>query len=560
MRRRRASIGAAVVALVAVAAGLGGMIATAGAKDSSLGGSGAAGGVTVESSPYRYVAFSPRTQPRLTVVERIDLAGGRVGRWWTLRGGWLIPAGSYDLGGAGLSADEGTLVLAATANGNYAQSPNTTRLAVLDTQVHLRHPRQTGEGERPAHAVTRISLPGQYEVDAVSPDGSTAYLSRFPHDGRGGPALGDADFEVRALDTASGRLARAPITALDGRSQSFNGSPITRVSGRGGRWSYALYVEETGETFLLALDTVGGRLARVDLPQFRFDREPFLLRLRLSEDGRGLIVFRPDHDRPGHPSALARVSLPIAAGAEPAPRRHGFLDFLFTPVHPGNLLGRAGIAGHSTAGRPIEIHQYGDPALPGVLVFGCIHGDECAARRLEPRFVYSGGCPDPEANLAIVRNLDPDGFSAGSRLNGRGVDLNRNFPVDWRPIGHRGDPEYAGPRPFSEPESRLGARIVRRLHPAVTIWFHQHARPVPFVRAWGQSAPGGRLLAHLARIPFRLLPWMDGTAPNWQNHRLPGTSSYVIELPPGPLSSGLEQRIGTAIVRIARWEAQVGQD
>ncbi|MGV1049899.1 MAG: M14 family zinc carboxypeptidase [Solirubrobacterales bacterium] len=554
MRRRRASIGAALATLAALATGLGGLIVPAAAKDSSLGGSAAAGGVTVESSPYRYLAFSPRTQPRLTVVERIDLAGGQVGRWWTLRGGWLIPAGSYDLGGAGLSADGGTLVLAATANGNYGQSPRMTRLAVLDTRTHLRHPPRGGR-EGPAHAVTRTSLRGQYEVDAVSPDGSTAYLTRYLHDGRGG-----ADFEVRALETAGGRLAPAPIAARDGRSQPLNGSPISRVSGRGGRWSYALYVDEGGETFLLGLDTVGGRLARVDLPQLRFQREPFLLRLGVSEDGRGLTVLRPEHGRHGRPSALATVPLPIAASAEPAPRRHGFLDSLFTPVHPGNLLGREEMAGRSAEGRPIEIHQYGDPVLPGVLVFGCIHGDECAARGLEPRFVYSGGCPDPEANIAIVRDLDPDGSAAETRLNGRGVDLNRNFPFDWRAIGRRGDPEYAGPRPFSEPESRLAARIIGQLDPTVTIWFHQHAGPHPLVRAWGQSAPAGRLFAHLAAIPFHLLPWMDGTAPNWQNHQFPGRSSYVVELPPGPLSPSLGQRIGTAIVKVARWQAQVGQD
>jgi murein peptide amidase A len=254
--------------------------------------------------------------------------------------------------------------------------------------------------------------------------------------------------------------------------------------------------------------------------------------------------------------ALAISAMPATATSEIG-TRGGFLSFLQTPVRPGNLLGRAGVAGRSAEGRPIAIHQYGDPSLPGVLVFGCVHGDECAARRIKPRFVRSGGCPDPHANLAIVRNLDPDGFAAGTRLNARGVDLNRNFPVDWRPIGRRGDPEYSGPQPFSEPESRLAARIVGRLQPTATLWFHQHTGPRPLVRAWGQSAPLGRRFARLAGIPFHLLPWMDGTAPNWQNRRFPGTASVVVELPPGPLAAVQESRLGAAIVLLAR---QVGQD
>jgi hypothetical protein len=98
----------------------------------------------------------------------------------------------------------------------------------------------------------------------------------------------------------------------------------------------------------------------------------------------------------------------------------------------------------------------------------------------------------------------------------------------------------------------LAARIVEGLEPEVTIWFHQHRGRRPLVRAWGQSAPAGRLLAHLARIPFRLLPWPAGTAPNWQNHRFPDSSSYVVELPPGPLSPSLHYRLNDAIIRIAR--------
>ncbi len=141
-------------------------------------------------------------------------------------------------------------------------------------------------------------------------------------------------------------------------------------------------------------------------------------------------------------------------------------------------------------------------------------------------------------------------------MNGRGVDLNRNFPAGWRAIGARWSSQYAGPRPLSEPESRLAARIVAALRPQITIWFHQHTGPGPFVRAWDQSAPAARRFAHLAGLPFRLMPWMAGTAPNWQNHRFRNTSSFVVELPSGALNDELRAVLSGAVDRLARQVAK----
>jgi len=208
--------------------------------------------------------------------------------------------------------------------------------------------------------------------------------------------------------------------------------------------------------------------------------------------------------------------------------------------------------GRSALGRRISVREYGaNEDGRRVLVFGCIHGTECAADAI-PRFQY--GCPTA-GGIFYVPNLNPDGFAIGTRLNGRGVDLNRNFPSAWRPIGQRWDLEYSGPRPFSEPEVRLAARLIRALHPDVTIWFHQEAAPM--VRAWGPSVSAARRFArHLravryTRLPFRRLPWLAGTAPNWQNHRFPGTASFVVELPPGPLPQGDALLVGGAVARLA---------
>jgi protein MpaA len=260
------------------------------------------------------------------------------------------------------------------------------------------------------------------------------------------------------------------------------------------------------------------------------------------------------------------AAIPAAPGtqrlaAETAMRVDGrakFLDFALTPRRPGNLLSRSGVAGRSARGRQIRLLQYGDPAIHGrVLVFGCIHGDECAGRELRPLTAITSFCPDWASDVYVVPNLNPDGTALGTRLNGRGVDLNRNFAAGWKPIGKRGSPQYSGPSSFSEPEARLAARIVQRLRPAVTIWFHQQRAAKPLVRAWGGSVAAAARFAQLAELPFRRLPWLAGTAPNWQNHRFPAASSFVVELPRGPIGEGREARLERAIVRLGR---QVSED
>jgi protein MpaA len=204
--------------------------------------------------------------------------------------------------------------------------------------------------------------------------------------------------------------------------------------------------------------------------------------------------------------------------------------------------------GHSSLGRPIHITAFGNTrAGRRMLVVGCIHGTECAGTAAVGRL--TAGCPPMNADIWLLGNLNPDGYARGSRLNGRGVDLNRNFPSGWRAGGRPWDLQYPGARPLSEVETRIARKVVRRVRPDVTIWFHQQAQPL--VRAWGQSIPAARRYARLAGLPFRKLPWLAGTAPNWQNHRFPGTSAFVVELPSGKLNAHAAARHAAAIERLA---------
>ena len=206
------------------------------------------------------------------------------------------------------------------------------------------------------------------------------------------------------------------------------------------------------------------------------------------------------------------------------------------------------LLGRSQQGRPIRVHRYGDfSSARRLLVVGCIHGDECEGIDVTRRLART---PVPRGlDLWIVHNLNPDGRRLDLRLNGRGVDLNRNFGSHWAPIGRRWDPEYSGPRPWSERETRLARRLVLRIRPDVTIWYHQ---PQGLVRAWGGSRSAARRYARLAGEPYRSIPWLNGTAPNWQNHRLRGAASFVVELPAGRLAPAAAARHAQAVRRLLR--------
>jgi murein peptide amidase A len=200
--------------------------------------------------------------------------------------------------------------------------------------------------------------------------------------------------------------------------------------------------------------------------------------------------------------------------------------------------------GRSVRGTPLRAVRVGDPAAPRkLLVVGCIHGNECAGEAVTRRLRVL--TPPAGTSIWVVDDVNPDGHAAGTRQNADGVDLNRNFGFRWRPLGGIFN---SGPRPFSEPESRAARSLIRRVSPAITIWFHQHMNLV--------DAPGGdirieRRYARLVGLPLRRLPPYPGTATRWQNHTFPGTTAFVVELPAGPLTQRAANRYARAVLALA---------
>ncbi len=252
------------------------------------------------------------------------------------------------------------------------------------------------------------------------------------------------------------------------------------------------------------------------------------------------LILGGGDSKPADPVARSGGVNPKADGL-PAPTRQRKAPTRAARVLP--MTPSAELIGRSVEGRPIRLFRLGDPTKRArTLVFGCIHGTECEGTDVTRR-LRSGRSSVP---LWVVENLNPDGLQRGLRVNGRGVDLNRNFPSEWRRSGRPFDPEYSGSRPLSEPESRLAARLVRRLRPEVTVWFHQ---PQAVVRAFGASVGVARRYARRAGVPFAVIRWPRGTAPNWQNQRL-GMRSFVVELPAGALPAAAAQRHARALLAL----------
>jgi protein MpaA len=104
-------------------------------------------------------------------------------------------------------------------------------------------------------------------------------------------------------------------------------------------------------------------------------------------------------------------------------------------------------------------------------VIGVIHGDEHAGVAILERLATMP--VPPGIDLWLVESMNPDGQAVPQRGNAHGVDLNRNFPDGWGPIGVPGDGQYAGTGPASEPETQAIVALVGLIRPELTVFYHQ---------------------------------------------------------------------------------------
>jgi protein MpaA len=209
--------------------------------------------------------------------------------------------------------------------------------------------------------------------------------------------------------------------------------------------------------------------------------------------------------------------------------------------------------GMSVEGRPVTAIRRGDPDGRRVLVIGVIHGDEQAGLQIVT-LLRQLPVP-PGVDLYLVDSMNPDGVAHDTRGNANGVDLNRNFPHNWGPIGSQGDWQWAGPAAASEPETRAIVELISALRPDLVIWYHQDL----FTIAPGRGRDGTirARYAELTGLPMETISGgtYTGVAAQWARQELDGNEpqpgvAFIVEL--GPTLSADEARLhADAVMTIA---------
>lgn len=236
-----------------------------------------------------------------------------------------------------------------------------------------------------------------------------------------------------------------------------------------------------------------------------------------------------------------------AAGGAPAIRRERFeIDGARPdPAFPGVA---SAAFGSSTLGDDlIAFHRKGSSSpTRTVLVFGVIHGDELGGRSVVEALLTA---PIPaDLELWLVPSINPDAERPQQHRNSNGVDLNRNFPINWE----TGTPEssgkhFAGAAPASEVETRATMALIEAIRPDVTVWYHQ---PLGYVDC-NTSRVGDACVTFAAAVGlstgFRQRP---GTATDWVMSNDFGLS-FVVELPAGAPSTRTVDRHVAAIISVS---------
>lgn len=119
-----------------------------------------------------------------------------------------------------------------------------------------------------------------------------------------------------------------------------------------------------------------------------------------------------------------------------------------------------------------------------ILLLGGIHGDEQTASSIVFKWLAAlQKNRQQEFDWRVVPVLNPDGLLAlkPTRVNARGIDLNRNFPTPnwqkeagayWVRATHSDPRRFPGQTPISEPESKWVHDTIENFKPDVVISVH----------------------------------------------------------------------------------------
>lgn len=162
----------------------------------------------------------------------------------------------------------------------------------------------------------------------------------------------------------------------------------------------------------------------------------------------------------------------------------------FTPTATPNADGQeAVVIGYSVQDRPIEVYRFGSGPVHR-LIYAGIHGGyeyntvDLAYQLIDYLRLNLELIPE-DITLFIVPVLNVDGFVNGrgqynGRANARGVDLNRNWDLNWVADWDKSGcwnyvPIHGGTAPFSEPETLALSQFMVEEQIEAVISYHSAA-------------------------------------------------------------------------------------
>lgn len=179
-----------------------------------------------------------------------------------------------------------------------------------------------------------------------------------------------------------------------------------------------------------------------------------------------------------------------------------------------------------------------------------------------------GGSTAPKkARQALIAMNGGEDFALW-KANGRGVDLNVNFPAKWgkgvKNTRFAGAENYVGKRPFSEPETRALRDFTLQIHPDYTVSYHTKGEEIywEFDQSSRTCPRDKRLAETLSKATGYPLAEAKGSAggyKDWCIQRLHipsftvevGSEEYAHPLQEGALGDILEKNL-TAIYALSK--------
>ncbi len=159
----------------------------------------------------------------------------------------------------------------------------------------------------------------------------------------------------------------------------------------------------------------------------------------------------------------------------------------------------------STLGNNIDLFFSPDflwqPHSQPLLFIGGVHGDEYEGVELATSTLKWLDGNQAAFPWVVIPCINPDGYSKKERTNGRGVDLNRNFPArDWS-AKIKSARYYPGTSPASEPEVQALVKFITTYRPRLIIHCHSWHPSITFTGK--EPPPEARVLGAATGYPVQ---------------------------------------------------------